>query len=640
MRFPSFLICTLILGTIPSNAMAEAITSSSFSKTNFNRADCDSNEDLIATWGVATSTAATSYTLTLELHDATVIATGCPTGLGSTGGEQLESINATNNLSELEVTFSVSLNDIFNSDTCGDPGERDAKALCLYVKDQSNINVANDGVLISFDTISPTNLEVSGIQAGDEKFQFEVSGGDPNGNKVLSYVVSYRSCESEAVDLASDGGTPSDAGGAFESVDAGDSHFDAGASPLTEDGGLSIEHFDAGDSHFHSTDSDLTFFDGGSDDLPVGNPMTDARDGGTIESLCDAKGDFQTLTASAATISITGLNNDEKYEFKVYAVDDFDNAGPESELYSVTPINEVSVMDMYDGEPNPWGFSCQQSTSLPFYAFFLFSIVCLFRRNKKYKAKSSLLSIVFLWGLSYAPTSHADVGQISFSLNGGFYQPAIDTEIVDDKPIFPIYDCFFDNETLSLLHLDFGYRFLEGFGNFQVGMGLGYAQARGSAQTADILTTGTCGEASSGSVALHLMEFRPYVAYYFDQMYVHWAIPFVPYVKGGLSTFLYGWTHDGELDRSGEAEGNYATGLRPAIDSSAGVLMSLDWLEPAVTRRARSTGSYENAYALAEVAYVSTKEFELAGLVLSASDLYWDTNEPIMVRFGIMVEFP
>ena len=218
----------------------------------------------------------------------------------------------------------------------------------------------------------------------------------------------------------------------------------------------------------------------------------------------------------------------------------------------------------------PWGFSCQQTDGVSLLGLLALSLV--FIRRRKRTTALPLTLFCFLSIMNFAPTAFADVGQVSFSLNGGFYQPAIDSETVDGEPIFPIYDCFFDNETLSLLHLDFGYRFLEGFGNLQVGMGLGYAQARGNAQTADILTSGACGETSSGSVALHLMEFRPYLAYYFDPMYVHWGIPFVPYLKAGLSTFLYGWTHDGELDRSGEADGQYATGIRPAIDSSAGLL--------------------------------------------------------------------
>ena len=67
--------------------------------------------------------------------------------------------------------------------------------------------------------------------------------------------------------------------------------------------------------------------------------------------------------------------------------------------------------------------------------------------------------------------------------------------------------------------------------------------------------------------------------------------------------------------------------------------MSLDWLEPAVTRRARSTGSYENAYALAEVAYVSTQDRYGRPRPFSVRSLL-STGEPLMVRFGIMVEFP
>ena len=123
-------------------------------------------------------------------------------------------------------------------------------------------------------------------------------------------------------------------------------------------------------------------------------------------------------------------------------------------------------------------------------------------------------------------------------------------------------------------------------------------------------------------------------------MFLHWGIPLVPYLKLGVASFLYGWTHDGELDRSGESDGNTATGFRPAIDTSAGVLLSLDWLEPGVTQRAKASGAYENAYALVEVAYVSTVEPGLPGFNFSATDLYFDSGQPLMLRFGIMVEYP
>jgi hypothetical protein len=112
--------------------------------------------------------------------------------------------------------------------------------------------------------------------------------------------------------------------------------------------------------------------------------MTDGRDGGTsaTDSLCDAQGEFESMTASSATITVTDLNNDELYEFKVIATDDYGNQSPETGLFTVTPINEVSVLDIYDGAVNPWGFDCQQSTALPLYTLLIFIFLLMAKPRK------------------------------------------------------------------------------------------------------------------------------------------------------------------------------------------------------------------------------------------------------------------
>ncbi|MBL91012.1 MAG: hypothetical protein CMH56_04270 [Myxococcales bacterium] len=642
MKLMTFFIPMALVWGFSQTAQAESIISRDLSQSSLNRSNCEEPGTIVANWSIATSTASLSYNIRLEARDHANATNPCPIGAGSSNVENIDSVDVTNLSSQVDVTFSISTNDIFESDACGDVGAREARTFCLYVRDQTNIDVASDGFSISYDTVLPEALEVGDIQPGDEKIQFQVSGGDPNGNKTLTYIVAYRSCDSEASDdtastLTDAGFTSSDAGmmllsdggqiaiGGVFSPDAGGTfaNADAGAVNFTPDAG---SHTSAG------SDAGAT--------ASAGFPMTDARDGGTDQtaSLCGAEGDFLTMSTLSSTITISDLNNDEQYEFKVYAEDDFDNVGPYSDLYTSTPLNEVSVMDMYDGTPNPWGFNCQQSQHLPLPLLALAAFLSLLRVRKNNRLPKVPLLIVL--SIFVALPVQADVGQTSFSMSGGPYLPAIDSETVDGESIFPIYDCFFDNETLGLMQLDFGYRVLDGFGNIQLGLGLGYAQARGTAQTADILTTGQCGEKSSGSVALHLVELRPYAAYYLDAILLEWGIPIVPYAKLGVASFLYGWTHDGEQDRSGEADDNYATGVRPAIDSSAGFLLALDWLEPSVTRRARASGTYENAYALLEVAYVSTTEPGVPGLVLSATDLYFDTQQPLMVRFGIMVEYP
>ena len=86
------------------------------------------------------------------------------------------------------------------------------------------------------------------------------------------------------------------------------------------------------------------------------------------------------------------------------------------------------------------------------------------------------------------------------------------------------------------MQLDFKPRVVDGFGNIQLGLGLGYAQA-GALLKQPIFSPPANVEKS------HRARGTPFggaaaAAYYLDAMLLEWGIPIVPYAKLGVVLFV------------------------------------------------------------------------------------------------------
>jgi hypothetical protein len=580
----------LFWGLPNAHAQNETILSRSMDEQVFGADDC-LRDDTVGLNYVITATQIFPYYLArVESVPYSVSTNPCPLIPSASGEVVIPETEFRTMEGQLAIDFEATPSELMGEEACSTAGRAQSRFLCLYVIN-NGFEVVSDPnpFIIEYDTQAPNPVEILTLSPGDTRVEITV-GGNEDSVEDLSYEVAFRRCDS------GDGGDL-DGGMAEENVDA--------------DGGME---------------------DTGDDDVSVCGASGAWSDGGTY---------------SGSTFTVQGLKNDITYEFRVRAVDNSENASEWSLPASAMPRPQLGVLDLYDGTPNPLSCSCQGLQ--PADAFFLFGFLALFlwRRPRSARGKggplraslgATLLLATGALVVGGAPAA-AWPGQVSVGAQAGPYQPAIDDETRNGESIFPIYDCFFDSQTLPMVGLDADVHLFDRFGSLRLGMGLAMAQATGQAQRVGGAEAG-CNDPSSGSVALSMMHVRPGLTYAFDPFIDDPGIPLVPYARLGLVGMGYLFSMDSGFDVRGQEEGHNPAGWRLGWEAAGGLAFVLDFLEPPVARRARAQGIYEHAYLRAELGLSQVDSFGADGFVFSPRDSIFGTGLPLFARFGLAVELP
>jgi hypothetical protein len=234
-------------------------------------------------------------------------------------------------------------------------------------------------------------------------------------------------------------------------------------------------------------------------------------------------------------------------------------------------------------------------------------------------------------------------GGVTLSMHGGPNRPAIDQELTTTGDVFPVYGCFFDDQTMTELGLGLGYRVFDAFGTLEVGFALSGSQARGNALTPAAVPLTQCGEKSSDSVELTLLKLAPQLTYRFDPLLDLAAFPLVPYGRVGGVAAGYAFTTNGTFDAVSSAAQN-PLGVVFGWEAAGGMMLALDfwdYLDPFSrwgTRRARASGLYDHAFLYGEALWQPLDNFGAPSLRLSPQDPLGGSGMPWTLRIGVAME--
>jgi hypothetical protein len=438
-------------------------------------------------------------------------------------------------------------------DVCGTTRRRQNFPLCIYFSSSTatpmgaiDIDATSLALTIATDTLRPAQPGVS-VSAGDGSLAVTVTEPDSSLGDVYTYEAQYRACN----DLSS--------------------NTDAGTATATDAG---------------TVDDD--------------------------DSVCDAPGPFVVDTFTSPTFSLTGLVVGEAYEVRVVVIDDFGNRSDVSSAVTGTPQSELGPLDLYDGEdnllsvPGPDYEACNEGVSgstLSVLGVGLWTLGRRRRRRQRQDGRQSsgarrrrlptLLTLALLGAFvaMFSLPAAAYPGQLTLGFKGGPYTPAIDSEVVGGSRIYPIYDCFFakdglfPNGILPQPAVDIDVHIFDMFGSLELGVGLAFTQARGTAVPvgaigASELSTRTCpNETGTEGVELTIAMAKPQLTYRLDQLNDYFGIPFVPYARVGLVSAVYAFTENGKFDNDGVSVGRNPLGVRFGAEASVGMMLALDWFD-------------------------------------------------------------
>jgi len=199
----------------------------------------------------------------------------------------------------------------------------------------------------------------------------------------------------------------------------------------------------------------------------------------------------------------------------------------------------------------------------------------------------------------------------------GPYWPMIDREpTLTNKP----NQDTFGAAPMLLAELEVDRQFFQKFGSLGAGFSIGYAEKYGHA------TDPATGLVSTEATALQIVPMQLLAVYRFDYMAIHWSVPIVPYVKGGLVMTPWWASKGGEVETS---NGLYGAGVRWGVAGIFGAALQLDFLEPRLARDLDSTSGINHSYLFAEFHLQEVNDF--GQKVLDLSSRHW--------MFGLALEF-
>lgn len=483
---------------------------------------------------------------------------------------------------------------------CGvDAGiRRNDQALCVYLLSSLEDQLDAIGFFVAVDTVVPSAPTIETALPGDRRIRLTVPLPE-EGLDVYEVLLQARPCS-----LVSD----------------------AGVEEPTVDGGVTSEN---------NTDGETLV---------------------AAESICSAPGDFTQTVYRSAEIELANLENGVTYELRALLRDDFANVSVPSEPVLVTPTSGVGPMDLYDGAGSPFSVapSCGTTSSAPRPLLWLGVVLLLspLARPRRSPAFASVRRtgvgatalLVVLGGFASPAVAHAASPKgITLSLYGGPNRPAIDRETTPAGEVFPLYACFFDDQTLVELGAGLGYHLFDAFGVLEVGFSVSGSQARGNTLAPAAVGLAQCGEKSDDSIELTLLKLAPQLTYRFDPLLDVTGFPLVPYGRIGGVAAGYAFTSNGNFPTGATAAQN-PLGAVFGWEAAGGVMLALDFwdfLDPFSrwgTRRARAGGLYDHAFLYGEAMWQPLDNWGMPSLRLSPQDPLGGSGQPWTLHVGVAVE--
>jgi len=326
------------------------------------------------------------------------------------------------------------------------------------------------------------------------------------------------------------------------------------------------------------------------------------------------------LAASTYTHPVSGLSNDQEYEFWVQTKDAYGNWSAGSSSILVTPKASEDFWEHYRASGGS-AQGCAQRGKGSFGALImiLFAIFIPLLRLRRLKLGFSLLTIALaLPQLSLAQAStRVDSRKWTFEAEFGPYLPEVDAGLTSGTP----YADVFGKGATLLGRFRIDRALYQGIGQLGIGVGLGFGQDVGKGVFAD-------GSHSADTTVFNWVPFELGVAYRFDYAALHWKIPLVPSVRIGLVSDLW-WVLDGGGKVATDSAGERAQGLRFGYEYSAGLALHLNPLDPSLAMDFRRSAGVDNSYLFVQVRRMEIDGFGSEGLRLS--DTSWS--------MGLSLEF-
>lgn len=211
------------------------------------------------------------------------------------------------------------------------------------------------------------------------------------------------------------------------------------------------------------------------------------------------------------------------------------------------------------------------------------------------------------------------------SIDFGFYTPNIDEEPNLTRNVYE--DVFDDSGVMFKVGYGVEYLHLVGrlYSDFSIGFftvdGYGFYPNKYDLETGAPLQ-------SEDETVLYMMPFEwSILGYSFDYLQEQWNIPFVFYIKAGLTATLW-WITDGVGDLATLGK-NDAIGVKFGLHYALGVRFLLDFVDSDSADNFEQDMGVRDSYIFAEYYDSSVHDFTDEGLHLGGS--YW--------RFGILLGF-
>ncbi|MBN2525349.1 MAG: hypothetical protein JXR76_03080 [Deltaproteobacteria bacterium] len=200
---------------------------------------------------------------------------------------------------------------------------------------------------------------------------------------------------------------------------------------------------------------------------------------------------------------------------------------------------------------------------------------------------------------AYMPSPRHGALELKF----GPYRPNGSRFAVDDRRYD--YGSFFgENENMVRVELELDWQFarIDKVMSFAVAGGWGFMreEARGFVET----TAGAAPERSSDKTSINVMPFSLLGVIRLDVLTEKLAVPFVPYIKGGLNWYVWWTKTGGSRDNSGGT---------PGWQINPGLAFLLDWIDETTARTFDNEVGVNNSYLFFEFMYARVKGFGDSG---------------------------